>query len=62
VPGLQPTVQSFGKNKSGYDVYLIQTLPTGEVETIYNALDAAYDFQRGRRASTPSVRPFPAAR
>jgi SecD/SecF fusion protein len=50
VPGLQPTVQSFGKNKSGYDVYLIQTLPTGEVETIYNALDAAYDFQPGQES------------
>ena len=50
VPGLQPTVQSFGKNKSGYDVYLIQTLPTGEVETIYNALDAAYHFQPGQES------------
>jgi SecD/SecF fusion protein len=46
VPGLQPTVQSFGKIK-GYDTYLIQTLPTGEVETIYNALDAAYHFAPG---------------
>jgi SecD/SecF fusion protein len=50
VPGLQPTVQSFGKNTSGYDVYLIQTLPTGEVETIYNALDATYHFQPGQES------------
>ncbi len=50
VPGLQPTVQSFGKNTSGYDVYLIQTLPTGEVETIYNALDATYHFQSGQES------------
>jgi SecD/SecF fusion protein len=50
VPGLQPTVQSFGKNSSGHDVYLIQTLPTGEVETIYNALDAAYHFQPGQES------------
>jgi SecD/SecF fusion protein len=50
VPGLQPTVQSFGKNSSGHDVYLIQTLPTGEVETIYNALDATYHFQPGQES------------
>ena len=46
VPGLQPTVQSFGKIK-GYDTYLIQTLPTGEVQTIYNALDSTYHFKSG---------------
>ncbi len=50
VPGLQPTVQSFGKNTSGYDVYLVQTLPTGEVQTIYNALDATYHFQPGQES------------
>ncbi len=47
VPGLQPTVQSFGKDKAGNDVYLIQTLPTGEVQTVYNALDSTYHFQSG---------------
>jgi len=47
VPGLQPTVQSFGKDKAGNDVYMIQTLPTGEVQAVYNALDAAYHFEAG---------------
>jgi SecD/SecF fusion protein len=47
VPGLQPTVQSFGKDKAGNDVYLIQTLPTSEVQTVYDALDATYHFEFG---------------
>jgi SecD/SecF fusion protein len=47
VPGLQPTVQSFGKDKAGNDVYMIQTLPTGEVQTVYQALDNAYHFEAG---------------
>jgi SecD/SecF fusion protein len=47
VPGLQPTVQSFGKDKAGNDVYMIQTLPTSEVETVYNALNAEYHFETG---------------
>jgi SecD/SecF fusion protein len=46
VPGLQPTVQSFGK-KAGYDIYMIQTLPTSDVQTVYNALDATYHFKAG---------------
>ncbi len=47
VPGLQPQVQSYGKDTRGNDVYLIQTLPTSEVQTLYEALDASYHFEPG---------------
>jgi SecD/SecF fusion protein len=46
-PGLQPTVQSFGEDKAGNGTYLIQTLPTNNIEAIYNALDATYHFESG---------------
>jgi SecD/SecF fusion protein len=46
-PGLQPEVQSYGKDKAGNDVYMIQTLPSSEVQTIYSALDATYHFEPG---------------
>jgi len=46
-PGLQPQVQSYGKDRAGNDVYMIQTLPSSEVQTIYSALDAKYHFEPG---------------
>ena len=42
VPGLQPQVQSFSGN-----TFLIQTLPTGSIETVYNALDQAFHVKPG---------------
>jgi len=41
--------QSFGKNKSGYDVYLIQTLPTARSRPS-TTRGRAYDFQPGQES------------
>jgi SecD/SecF fusion protein len=46
-PGLQPQVQSFGKDHAGNDVYMVQTLPSSDVQTIFSALDATYHFEPG---------------
>jgi len=52
-PGLQPQVQSYGKDKAGHDVYTIQTLPAAPtvLENITTTLQKTY----GAESSTISV-------